>query len=237
VAPELPEQVAQGTAEPRKVVVEAAKIAKKDPEAAAEILAGKRSLQAERAKARRAERIEEIKTTSGTADQQPGEGKLYQVILADPPWRYEHVRTESRAVENQYPTMTIEEIAGLEVPAGDDAILYLWATAPKLADAFEVVGSWGFIYRTCLVWVKDRIGMGYYARGRHELILIATRGKMPVPEAGNRPDSVIEAPRQEHSRKPDKVYELIERCYPELDKIELFARQPREGWARWGYEA
>jgi len=31
----------------------------------------------------------------------------YPVIYADPPWRYEHVKTESRAIENQYPTMAL----------------------------------------------------------------------------------------------------------------------------------
>jgi N6-adenosine-specific RNA methylase IME4 len=68
-------------------------------------------------------------------------------------------------------------------------------------------------------------------------LLIATRGEIPCPLPANRPPSVIEAPRREHSRKPDEVYQLIERMYPELPKIELFARNAREGWARWGNQA
>jgi N6-adenosine-specific RNA methylase IME4 len=51
------------------------------------------------------------------------------------------------------------------------------------------------------------------------------------------PVSVIQAPRREHSRKPDKAYELIERMYPQLPRIELFARNAREGWACWGNQA
>jgi N6-adenosine-specific RNA methylase IME4 len=45
------------------------------------------------------------------------------------------------------------------------------------------------------------------------------------------------SPRREHSRKPDEGYEIIEAMYPELPKIELFARSARKGWAMWGNEA
>jgi N6-adenosine-specific RNA methylase IME4 len=64
----------------------------------------------------------------------------------------------------------------------------------------------------------------------------ATRGDMPSPSPGNRPSSVIHAPRREHSRKPDEAYELIETAFSRLPKIELFARETRAGWAAWGNE-
>ena len=186
---------------------------------------------------RRAARVQEIVERS-TASDGPAAATRFPVILADPPWRYEHVpQTESRAVENQYPTMSLDEICALEVPAAEDAILYLWVTSPKLEEALRVVACWGFSYRTCMVWVKDRIGMGYYARQQHELLLIATRGNIPPPEESARPASVISAPRKAHSAKPLEVYELIERAYPTLPKIELFARTVRQGWDRWGFEA
>jgi len=75
-----------------------------------------------------------------------------------------------------------------------------------------------------------------FVRNQHELLLVATRGDMPSPSPANRPPSVISAPRREHSRKPDEAYELIERMYPQLPKIELFARHARPGWAAWGNE-
>jgi len=87
------------------------------------------------------------------------------------------------------------------------------------------------------VWVKDKIGLGYFVRNQHELLLVATRGDMPSPSPANRQPSVIEAPRREHSRKPDEAYALIERMYPSLPKIELFARNTRSGWDPWGNEA
>jgi N6-adenosine-specific RNA methylase IME4/ParB-like chromosome segregation protein Spo0J len=118
--------------------------------------------------------------------------------------------------------------------ATDDAVLFMWTTAPHLREAFEVLAAWGFEYKTNVVWVKDKIG--YFVRNQHELLLVATRGNMLSPSPANRPPSVITAPRREHSRKPDGAYELIERMYPELPKIELFARRARPGWVAWGNE-
>ena len=164
---------------------------------------------------------------------------LYTVILADPPWRYDYAQSDSRAVENQYPTMDLGGICALPFGSliADDAILFIWATSPKLAESMQVVEAWGFTYRTCAVWVKDKIGMGYYFRQRHELLLIATRGDIKAPAPADRPDSVIEAPRGQHSAKPEIVHAVINRMYPGHRKIELFARRPVAGWDVWGNES
>lgn len=163
----------------------------------------------------------------------------YPVLYADPPWRYEHAESDSRAIENQYPTMALDDICALPVSdlATPDAILFLWATSPKLAESMKVIESWGFTYRTCAVWDKQKIGMGYYFRQRHELLLVATRGSIPTPAPGDRAASVIAEPREEHSAKPAKFAELIESMYPTLPRIELFCRSPREGWAVWGNQS
>lgn len=166
--------------------------------------------------------------------------RLYPVVYADPPWRYEHSMTDNRRIENQYPTMTLQQICDLPVSdiAAPDAVLLLWTTSPKLAESMDVIDAWGFVYRTCIIWDKERIGMGYYARQQHELLLVASRGSIPVPEPENRPASVIRIKRDnEHSTKPHEFYSLIERMYPEYDRIELFARNARDGWAAWGNQA
>ena len=162
----------------------------------------------------------------------------YAIILADPPWRYEFSKSPTRDIENQYPTMTLDEIKALPVNelAADNAALYLWATAPKLPDALDVMAAWGFSYRTNMVWVKDSIGMGYWARGRHEHLLIGVKGDMSPPPAKLRPDSVITAPRERHSAKPDSVRGMLARQFPAAAKIELFARTSRPDWAQWGNE-
>lgn len=166
----------------------------------------------------------------------------FAVLLADPPWRYEAPGGETpdqREVERHYVTQDVEEIAALEVPAAADAVLFLWATNPLLREGLEVMEAWGFEYRTNLAWVKDRIGMGYYVRGQHELLLIGKRGSMSPPPETARPPSVVDARRTEHSAKPPEVYEVIEGMYPVTNSprhLELFARQPRPGWVSWGNE-
>ena len=160
------------------------------------------------------------------------EGK-YPVIYADPAWQ-----SGDRAVENHYRTMPIEDICALPVAeiAADDAVLYLWATSPMLPEALQVIEAWGFSYLTNMVWVKDKIGRGHWARNRHELLLIAKRGNFSPPAPADRPDSVILFPRGRHSAKPHQFYEIIERNHPGLPKVELFCRTPRKGWTVWGDE-
>src|SRR5215472_16385768 len=166
----------------------------------------------------------------------------YQIILADPPWKfkvYDEATGSSRAASNHYAVMDTAAICRLPVKnfAARDAALYLWVTAPFLQIAFDVMAAWGFPYSSNLVWTKDKLGTGYWARSQHELLLVGKRGKFRAPAPAHRPPSVIQAPRREHSRKPDEVYSIIERAYPELPKIELFARHHRPGWAAWGHEA
>lgn len=159
----------------------------------------------------------------------------FPIIYADPPWRYENppIGGSNRSIENHYPTLLLDEICALPVSelAADDAMLYLWATAPKLAECMRVIEAWGFEYRTNMVWDKEIIGMGYHARNQHELLLIAKRGNIPPPVPGTQPSSVHRERRTEHSEKPQFYYEMIERFYPNLPKIELFSRSPREGWS------
>lgn len=168
----------------------------------------------------------------------------HHVIYADPPWRYDFSQSDSletprvRKNENLYPTMDLEMICGMEAEklAAADCVLFLWATSPKLEEAFRVMESWGFEYKTCMVWKKDKAGPGYYARQQHEILLIGTIGLPPQSDPSIRPASVIEAPRTEHSKKPEVFYEIIEELYPDTKKVELFCRNPRDGWAAWGGE-
>lgn len=204
-----------------------------------EILKAAKEIRAKKTEQRRQERIERI-TEISNASVEPltGMGR-FPIILADPPWRYDFSRDDADEIENHYPTMSIEEICSISVGdnAMDDCVLFLWATSPKLEDAFRVIQAWGFEYRTCAIWDKQWIGPGYYFRQRHELLLVAIRGAVPVPSPSNRPDSIFAAKRTAHSRKPDIAYELIETMYPSLPKLEMFSRNPRKGWKAWGNQA
>ena len=162
---------------------------------------------------------------------------LYGVIFADPPWRFEprsRITGMDRAADNHYPTMTLAELCAMTVPAASDCVLFLWATAPMLPQ--EVMAAWGFSYRSHIAWVKDRIGTGYWARSRHELLLIGTCGEVPAPAPGDQPASVICAPVKRHSSKPAAFAEMVAAMFPHVPKLEMFARAPRPGWDAWGNE-
>jgi N6-adenosine-specific RNA methylase IME4 len=166
----------------------------------------------------------------------PPEGQ-YEILYVDPPWTYE---IPGRGTpENHYPVMSDDEIMTLPVPAAENAILFLWTTYPQLDTAIDITRAWGFTYRSNLVWVKDKFGTGFYFRGQHELLLLGVKGNgLGVPAEVDRHSSVLFAPRMEHSRKPAKVYELIEAMYPGRTRLEMFARgEAREGWKTWGLEA
>lgn len=165
--------------------------------------------------------------------------KLYGVIYADPPWRFAPRSRKTgldRAADNHYQTMTTEAICALEIPAADDAALFLWATMPMLPQAFDVMTAWGFDYKSGFVWVKEKIGTGYWARNKHELLLIGTRGHIPAPAPGTQFESVIIHATDRHSAKPAVFAEMIEEMFPTAQLLEMFAREPRAGWDSWGNE-
>lgn len=165
--------------------------------------------------------------------------RRYGVIYADPPWRFEPYSRDSgmdRAADNHYPTLPLSDVLDAQDIVADDCVLFLWATVPMLLEALSLLEMWGFRYKSHFVWVKDRIGTGYWNRNKHELLLVGTRGDIPAPAPGEQYASVIEAPLGEHSAKPAAFAEMIEEMYPHLPAIELFARAPRLGWDVWGNE-
>lgn len=167
----------------------------------------------------------------------------FNVICADPPWSYDNQPEQWGATILHYKAMTTEEICDLKIKekADDDAVLFLWVTNPMIPDAFDVLDAWGFEYKTNIVWVKTHLkrpGSGFYIRGRHELLFIATRGAFTPLNIKISPPigSVIRSPVREHSRKPPEAYKIIERLYPRTKRLELFAREKRRGWEVWGDE-
>ena len=168
--------------------------------------------------------------------------KRYGVIYADPPWRFEPYNRDTgmdRAADNHYPTEQLDRIKSVDIASisADDCVLFLWATAPMLPQALEVMVHWGFEYKSHFVWAKDRLGTGYWNRNKHELLLVGVRGDIPAPAPGTQWESVIVAPVGVHSEKPEEAYELIDDYFPKLPKIELYARAKRSGWSSWGAEA
>jgi len=163
--------------------------------------------------------------------------ETFDIIYCDPPWQYEFSETDNRKIENKYPTMPVEDICAMKLPKiAENALLIMWATAPKLIEAIEVIEKWGFVYKTHSIWDKEKIGMGYWFRGQHELLLIATKGDFSPPNPEYRNPSIYKEKRKEHSQKPIFFYEWIEKAFGERNRIELFARNERINWSSWGNE-
>lgn len=175
----------------------------------------------------------------------PFPDKKYQIIYADPPWNFKAWSENGRKKrEKHYSRMEIDAIKNLPVKniSHKDCALFLWANYPLLPEAFEVIKSWGFDYKTIAFnWVKknrktDSLfwGMGYWTRANSECCLLATKGN--IKRISARVHSQIFSPIEEHSKKPDCVRGKIVELIGDLPRIELFARQKTEGWDVWGDE-
>ena len=176
-------------------------------------------------------------------------GRKFHTVLADPPWRFTN-RTGKVAPEHRrlarYETMTVDDIC--QLPVADvllePAHLYLWVPNALLPDGLAVMKSWGFQYKSNIVWHKvrkdggsDGRGVGFYFRNVTELLLFGVRGKSARTLApGRRQVNMMETRKREHSRKPDEQYGLIESC-SRGPYLEMFARGTRPNWAYWGKEA
>jgi N6-adenosine-specific RNA methylase IME4 len=163
-------------------------------------------------------------------------GLLYHCIVVDPPWSFgDKLPGPGRGAAKHYRTLAVEQIAKLDPGrfADENSHLWLWTTNSHMTEAHQLMRCWGFEYKTMLTWCKPQIGMGHYLRNTTEHALFGVRGKLP-PLERNVPSHIL-APRSKHSRKPDAAYELIRRVSPE-PRIDLFAREEREGFDVWGNE-
>ena len=171
----------------------------------------------------------------------------YGAILADPPWFYKTYseKGRDRSTDKHYASMSVQEICDLPVRdlALPDCILFLWITDPHLLKGLDVMASWGFEYKTmAFVWAKQcrvnhnkwHMGNGYYTRANPEYCMLGTRGKPKRLNADVR--ELIVSPVREHSRKPDEVYDRVERLIAG-PYCELFGRTVCPGWDTWGKQA
>ena len=183
------------------------------------------------------------------------ESKKYQVIYADPPWHFnDRIRSSKklddgkmqfRELQLHYKTMKTSEICALPIEdiAEDNAVLFMWTTDSHLHDAIKVIEAWGFKYKTIgFVWnKKTNTGkqvcyMGKWTMKGSEICLLATKGKAHGLIKSHKVRQLVEAERGVHSRKPDEVRSRIVELLGDIPRVELFAREAKEGWDVWGNE-
>ena len=175
--------------------------------------------------------------------------KRFSTIVADPPWQFSN-RTGKMAPEHKrlsrYATLELQKIKDIpvQVAATETAHLYLWVPNALLAEGLEVMKSWGFTYKTNIIWYKirkdggpDGRGVGFYFRNVTEILLFGVRGKNPrTLQPGRSQPNIITSRKREHSRKPDEQYEIIESC-SWGPRLEMFSRGNRKNWTCWGNQA
>ena len=177
------------------------------------------------------------------------EDQKFATLMADPPWRFTN-RTGKVAPEHKrlarYPTMKLEDICNLQIANNleDTAHCYLWVPNALLPDGLKVLESWGFTYKSNIIWHKirkdggsDGRGVGFYFRNVTEVLLFGTRGKNArTLQPGRTQVNLFQTRKREHSRKPEEQYDIIESCSwgPYL---ELFGRGKRKNWTVWGNQA
>lgn len=177
--------------------------------------------------------------------------KTFDVLLLDPPWSYHGQQDKWGAAAKFYPTMSDEDLQAMPIKQllNKKAVVFIWATAPRLDAAIKLIETWGLHYRgVAFTWIKTKqdnktpIGAQgvrpSIVKPTAEFVLVASnvaKGR-PLPIADESVRHVILAPKQEHSRKPDAVHKSINALYPEATKLEMFARRLVEGWEVWGNE-
>lgn len=177
----------------------------------------------------------------------------YKIIYADPAWSYDK-KIGQGVADEVYDTMDLQDIKDLPIQeiSDDDCFLFIWVTFPMLREGLEVIEAWGFEYKTlAFSWIKTNkrqnqsqlsflpidtidsfFGIGHYTKSNCEVCLLGKKGKPKVVD--NSVSSVLIAPLRGHSRKPDETRDRIVQLCGDLPRVELFARQNKDGWDAWG---
>ena len=177
--------------------------------------------------------------------------KKYQIIYADPPWKYgsKHYQDGNRIFKPlsfMYETMSITDIKNLPIKnmVGKDSACFLWVTDSHLKEGIDVLESWGFKYKTIAFnWIKKTnkgntyVNFAPWTLKSSEICLLGIKGTMGKIKTDNTVRQLIEAERTKHSKKPMEARKRIERLFADVNRIELFARENFIGWDAWGNEA
>ena len=158
------------------------------------------------------------------------------ICILDPPWEYKTYSKKGRKKCPKYDTASSFEIGTLgntiNAIIGKNAVCYMWVTAGRIPDALVIAANWGWEYTTWMAWKKTQMGLGYWARSDAEIVLVFKRGKVKAPKPGTQGRTLFEGKRvsKAHSSKPATLHQMLEKQFPKSKKIELFARNVRDGW-------
>lgn len=174
--------------------------------------------------------------------------ETYGLIYADPPWKQskggkKSVRENSSGKPLDYPTCSLDEIKEhlrlATESTTENSMLFLWTIDKYLFEAQQIAESLGYKLHARMIWDKvTGIPAAFTVRYGHEYLLYMYKGKL-TPVAKDERGKIHTVFRErvtKHSKKPDIAYEIIERLYPNLKKLEMYARETRDGWDSFGNE-
>lgn len=215
-------------------IQQAKKLKETNPELLEEVRSGHKNF----SEIKKDQRLEKIKKQREELEKETLEKPtgLFDVIVIDPPWDYgsdESYNPDSFRGTTPYPTMSLEQIKNIKLPAKEDCVLWLWTTNSFLLEMKELLEEWGFELKSVLTWDKGMIGTGRWLRSQTEHCILAVRGK---PYFQNTKwATIIHEKRTTHSKKPDIFYKMVDEICAGR-KLDYFARNKREGWNVYGDE-
>lgn len=161
------------------------------------------------------------------SDLVPIAGK-FRTLVIDPAWEYDWLSIAGRAKPG-YAMQSVEQLYELNPKqwADEHCHLYCWVTNNFMTVAGKLVEHWGFQHRTLITWIKPPpFGLGSYFRNSTEHVLFATLGETTTRPAAASIATHFEAPRGEHSEKPEAFYDIV-RCSSYPPYGEANQRTPR----------
>ena len=220
----------------RRYVSEAKRISIESPEIFEQVKIGDKTITEvvkERKIEARKQQIAQMREDIEKGTLELPEGK-FEVIVIDPAWDYgtdKSYNPDGFRGTAPYPTMSLQEIKAIKIPASDDCILWLWTTHKFIRHSFDLLDAWGFRDVSILTWVKNKMGIGKWLRSKSEYCIMAVKGK-PLINLTNQ-TTVLMADAKGHSTKPTEFYDMVDKlCVGR--KLDYFARKKREGWDIFG---
>jgi N6-adenosine-specific RNA methylase IME4 len=174
--------------------------------------------------------------------------KKYNLILTDPPWQQTkgNVRKcrPNQGKKLDYETLPLEEIKEIHKRIFNDAEeihnVFMWTVDKYLHEAEKMMADLGYTLHARMIWNKENgVCPAFTVRFSHEYLLwFYRKGKMLMPsnETKGKFTTVFSERSTKHSKKPVCAYEMLEEMFPNAVKLELFARERREGWTSMGNE-
>ncbi|XP_063155215.1 N(6)-adenine-specific methyltransferase METTL4 [Candoia aspera] len=178
--------------------------------------------------------------------------KKYGIIVIDPPWENKSVKRS-----NRYGFLSHWQIKGIPVPAlaAPNCLVVTWVTNRQKHLRFvknELYPHWSIHGAVEWFWVKITksgefvIPLDSLHKKPYEILVLGrVQGNTDVPlrlsedeELPAIPDQklIVSVPCTLHSHKPPLSEILKEYTKPDVECLELFARNLQPGWTSWGNE-